>query len=222
MKALKSLVFFSPFGFAFSFFTYIVRNVNYKLCDDCNPAETLVGTLAVNCALEPSCRVVVVDVFARACSICTRWRCYCSLAILFGLWTGFFIWSRSAGLQSTFEEVAKRFDAVRSKWHGGTVGDNVRLAAFQEAQMAQSPGKGPCGIAICCAVRQSCPRTADGRQQRQDEECHPLLCFVDSISGFMDERILHTLGLIVQDAGADDKTVETRRNRTRSSGVGSR
>ena len=39
-----------------------MSNTNF---DDCNPAETLAGTLAVNCALEPSCRVVVVDVFAR-------------------------------------------------------------------------------------------------------------------------------------------------------------
>ena len=37
-------------------------------------------------------------------------------------------------------DVAQRFNVVRSKWYGGIVDDNVRLAAFQEAQMAQSPG----------------------------------------------------------------------------------
>ena len=131
MKALRSLVLFSPFQFTFCFFAYIVRNVNYKLCDDCNPAETLVGTLTVNSALEPSCHVVVVDVFARRDGSVrdgggiVPWRS-CSVsgqASSFG--------HGIPGLQSTFEEVAKRFNVVRSKWYGGFVGDNVRLAAFQ-------------------------------------------------------------------------------------------
>ena len=108
--------------------------------------------------------------------------------------------------------MANRFNVVRSKWYDGIVGDDERLAAIQEAQMAQSPGK---ALVLPNDARY-------GRQQRQDEAGHPLECFVDSISGFMDERIVHTLGLVVQVAGADDKPVETRRNRTRSSGVGSR
>ena len=36
------------------------------------PNETLVGTLNVSCAHEPSCRVAVVDIFAGRFSICTR------------------------------------------------------------------------------------------------------------------------------------------------------
>ena len=100
------------------------------------------------------------------------------------------------------------------------MGDNERLAAILEAQVAQSPGKALVVLPNVARYGQSCPRTADGREQRQDEAGHPLGCFVVSISGVMDERIVHTLGLIVQVAGADDKPVERRRNRTRNSGVG--
>ena len=213
MKALKSLVFFSPLGFTFGIITHIVRNVNYKVRDDCNPAETLAGSLPVNCAQEPSCRVVVVNVFARRVRSVrdgggiVPWRS-CSVS----------------GQASSFDHGVtdssrrSRNWQTASTWYAAS--GMVVLWAITSVSRRSKTLRWPkvrerplwyCQMVRCTAV-----------VSRQEEAGHPLGCVVDSISGFMDERIVHTLGLIVQVAGADDKPVETRRNRTRSSGVGSR